>query len=207
MPYGIDMTDEAPVSRRDRNKLRTRARILDAGRSLFTEKGVAGTTIEDLADMADVARATFFNYFPSKTAVVEEILNAHDIGFFRLLSQAMEGDISTQALLASFFTGSAKVIEASPEFFRVIIAESEKSLAGLGTDNDRYLVMIAQFKKMIDRGVARGEVRTDYPSDLLAEILVGAYATVLRSWRGTPGYKLAERLNLTAAVMADFLSA
>ena len=48
-------------------------------------------------------------------------------------------------------------------------------------------------------------VRADYPSDLLAEILVGAYATVLRSWRGLPGYDLVDRLGQTATVMGQFL--
>lgn len=205
MPYAHSMSDAVPTSRRDRNKLRTRLRILEAARALFTEKGVAGTTIEDLADVADVARATFFNYFPSKTAVVDEMLNEQDVGFYRRLAIGLEQDIPTKALLEGFFAASAKVIEGSPEFFRVIIAESEKSLAGLGTDNDRYLAMIAQFKKVTDRGIARGEVRTDYPSDLLAEILVGAYATVLRSWRGQMGYRLVDRLSKTATIMADFL--
>jgi AcrR family transcriptional regulator len=200
------LTDVAPISRRDRNKLRTKTRILAAARRLFTEKGVLATTIEDLADEADVARATFFNYFISKTAVVDEILNEQDVGFYRRLAAALELDIPTQSLLESFFTGSAKVIESEPEFFRVIIAESEKSLSGLGTDNDRYQTMIFHFKKIVDRGVARGEVRSDYPSDLIAEILVGAYATVLRSWRGVPGYRLADRLKQTARLLGDFMA-
>ena len=200
------MTDAAPISRRDRNKLRTKSRILAAARRLFTEKGVLGTTIEDLADEADVARATFFNYFVSKTAVVDEILNEQDAGFYRRLAVALERDIPTQTLLESFFTGSAKVIEGEPEFFRVIIAESEKSSSALGADNDRYQTMIAQFKKIVDRGVGRGEVRRDCPADLLAEILVGAYATVLRSWRSIPGYSLAQRLETTARLMGDFMA-
>jgi AcrR family transcriptional regulator len=205
MPYGSAMTDAVATSRRDRNKLRTKLRILEAARSLFTEKGVAGTTIEDLADVADIARATFFNYFASKSAVVDEILNEQDVVFYRRLTVAMAQDVSTELLLEEFFTGSAGGIESSPEFFRAIIAESEKSLAGLGTGNDRHLTMNAQFKQVADRGVARGDVRTDYPSDLLAEILVGAYVTVLRSWRVTPEYRLSDRLNKTAAILADFL--
>jgi AcrR family transcriptional regulator len=197
--------DAQPASRRDRNKLRTRARILDAARRLFTERGVSGTTIEDLADLADVARATFFNYFPSKTAVVDTILAELDAEFYEQLGVAMARDISTGTLLRDFFTESGQGIVDSREFQLVMIAESEKSLAGIGTDNDRYQVMIGHFKRVADRGVARGDVRSDYPSDLLAEILVGAYATVLRSWRGLPGYDLVDRLGQTATVMGQFL--
>jgi AcrR family transcriptional regulator len=208
MPYGGSMVDAnaESFSRRNRNKQRTRVRILDAARQLFTEKGVAATTIEELADVADVARATFFNYFPSKIAVVEEILDIHDDSFFRGLAAELERDIPTKALLEGFFAASARAIEGSPKFFRVMIAESEKTQAGFETDRDRYLVMTTQFKKVIDRGVVRGDVRTDYPPDLLAEILVGAYATVLRSWRGRPGYALVDRLTQAASAMGDFLS-
>lgn len=197
--------DALPVSRRDRNKLKTRARILDAARQLFTERGVAGTTIEDLAELADVARATFFNYFPSKTAVVDTILAEGDAEFYHELDLAMTRDISTKALLRAFFTESGQSIQDERDFQLVMIAESEKSLAGIGTDNDRYQVMIGHFKRVADRGVARGDVRTDYPSDLLAEILVGAYATVLRSWRAVAGYDLVDRLGKTAEAMGDFL--
>jgi AcrR family transcriptional regulator len=197
--------DAQPASRRDRNKLKTRVRILDAARHLFTERGVSGTTIEDLADLADVARATFFNYFPSKAAVVDTILAEGDADFYRELDLAMARDISTKALLRAFFMASGQGIQDERDFQLVMIAESEKSLAGIGTDNDRYQVMIGHFKRVADRGIARGDVRTDYPSDLLAEILVGAYATVLRSWRAIPDYDLVDRLGKTAEAMGDFL--
>jgi AcrR family transcriptional regulator len=197
--------DAQPASRRDRNKLKTRVRILDAARHLFTGRGVSGTTIEDLADLADVARATFFNYFPSKAAVVDTILAQGDSDFYRELDLAMARDISTKALLRAFFMESGQGIQDERDFQLVMIAESEKSLAGIGTDNDRYQVMIGHFKRVADRGIARGDVRTDYPSDLLAEILVGAYATVLRSWRAVPNYDLVDRLGKTAEAMGDFL--
>jgi AcrR family transcriptional regulator len=197
--------DAQPASRRDRNKLKTRVRILGAARHLFTERGVSGTTIEDLADLADVARATFFNYFPSKAAVVDTILAEGDADFYRELDLAMARDISTKALLRAFFMDSGQGIQDERDFQLVMIAESEKSLAGIGTDNDRYQVMIGHFKRVADRGIARGDVRTDYPSDLLAEILVGAYATVLRSWRAIPDYDLVDRLGKTAEAMGDFL--
>jgi AcrR family transcriptional regulator len=208
MPYVVRMADPSAesFSRRNRNKQRTRILILDAARRLFTEQGVSATTIEELADEADVARATFFNYFPTKIAVVEEILDLQDDAFFRGLAAELERDISTKALLESFFAASAKAIENAPGFFRVMIAESEKIQAGFETDRDRYLGMIAQFQKIIARGIVRGDVRSDYPPDLLAEILVGAYATVLRSWRGLPGYALVDRLTKAAGAMGDFLN-
>ena len=55
---------------RERKKLMTRAAIHDAAMRLFAEHGYNGTTIADIADAADVSRATFFSYFASKDDVV-----------------------------------------------------------------------------------------------------------------------------------------
>lgn len=67
--------DEA-VSRWDRRRARTYARLLDAGERLFRENGFDTTTVEQIAGAADVAKGTFFNYFDSKEALLGKMLYA-----------------------------------------------------------------------------------------------------------------------------------
>ena len=55
---------------RERKKIRTRASIQKEAMRLFLEKGYEETTIEDIAEAVDISPSTFFNYFPSKEAVV-----------------------------------------------------------------------------------------------------------------------------------------
>jgi AcrR family transcriptional regulator len=45
---------------------RTIAAIIDATRQVFLTRGYAGTTIDEIAKAADVSRASFYTYFPSK---------------------------------------------------------------------------------------------------------------------------------------------
>ena len=61
------------LSRRERKKLQTRQRLLEAALSLFHEKGYSATTVEEIASKADVAKGTFFNHFPSKEALLHEL--------------------------------------------------------------------------------------------------------------------------------------
>lgn len=58
------------VSRREANKIRCREQILKAARRLFKEKGYDNTMIEDIADKANVSKATLYNYFPNKESLL-----------------------------------------------------------------------------------------------------------------------------------------
>ena len=55
---------------RERKKRATRIAIRDAGMTLFAGQGFARTTIDQIADAADVSRATVFSYFPTKEEIV-----------------------------------------------------------------------------------------------------------------------------------------
>jgi AcrR family transcriptional regulator len=57
-------------SLRQRHTERTRDAIVAAAFELFAAKGYAETTIDEIADRADVAPRTFFRYFPAKEAVL-----------------------------------------------------------------------------------------------------------------------------------------
>ena len=49
---------------------RTIARILDATREVFLTRGYSGTTIDEISRVADISRASFYTYFPSKREVL-----------------------------------------------------------------------------------------------------------------------------------------
>lgn len=61
------------TSLRDRKKLRQREVLIDAAIRLFEERGIDATSIDDIAEAVDVSRATVFNYFPYKEAILVEI--------------------------------------------------------------------------------------------------------------------------------------
>jgi len=61
--------DTTPT-RRERKKQETRQRLMEAALRLFHEQGYDATTVEQIAEAADVAKGTFFNYFETKEALL-----------------------------------------------------------------------------------------------------------------------------------------
>jgi AcrR family transcriptional regulator len=55
---------------RERKKARTRAAIRDQAMRLFEEQGYSATTVDQIAEAAEVSQSTFFRYFPTKEDVV-----------------------------------------------------------------------------------------------------------------------------------------
>ena len=62
--------------KRERNKIQCRERILATSRRLFTSGGYEDTTIEEIAESAEISKATLYNYFPSKEILLVGIADA-----------------------------------------------------------------------------------------------------------------------------------
>jgi TetR/AcrR family transcriptional regulator len=69
------------VSRRDREKLQRRQAILDAAKELFFEKGYFHTTMEAIAEKAELGKGTIYLYFSNKD---ELYISVTEEGFFIL---------------------------------------------------------------------------------------------------------------------------
>ncbi|WP_328469974.1 TetR family transcriptional regulator [Actinoplanes sp. NBC_00393] len=59
-----------PTSLRERKKAKTRAAIREHAMRMFEEQGYAQTTVDQIAEAAEVSPSTFFRYFPTKEDVV-----------------------------------------------------------------------------------------------------------------------------------------
>ncbi|MEJ0014438.1 MAG: TetR/AcrR family transcriptional regulator [Actinomycetota bacterium] len=64
----------------DRPKLtakgvRTRARIVEAAANIIHERGVAGTTLEEVKLAADVSGSQMYHYFPDKNELVQAVID------------------------------------------------------------------------------------------------------------------------------------
>ena len=85
------MLDSSPMGKTIPLPQRSDARsaILEQARALFAERGLNDVTMTDVSEAAGVARATVFNQFGSKHALVDAITADVLSGYVTLLDNAL----------------------------------------------------------------------------------------------------------------------
>lgn len=71
----ITQPDTQPKPGRvERRKQRTRVALIEAARRLFAGQSIEATSISEIAEEADIAVGSFYNYFPSKDELLAALL-------------------------------------------------------------------------------------------------------------------------------------
>lgn len=74
-----------------------REQIIACTRELYEEKGLAKTSVQDIADRIGVTRSLFYHYFTDKDAVTSAVLDSYIEDFLSMLKawndQRIEGDV------------------------------------------------------------------------------------------------------------------
>lgn len=89
----------APTGLRERKKRRTEASIVEAAFGLFNERGFEAATIAEVAERAEAAVGTLYNYFESKSHILVAVLLAETKKY---AEQAAEQAAESTAADASF---------------------------------------------------------------------------------------------------------
>jgi AcrR family transcriptional regulator len=66
-------SDLTPTGPRSRKGARTRARLVEAGKEVFEERGLLDARIAEIAERAGVSYGAFYHYFDSKEALFREV--------------------------------------------------------------------------------------------------------------------------------------
>ena len=97
-------------SRQQRRTSATRAKLVQAARAVFAEKGMDLTRIDEIAERSDVGKGTFYYHFSGKPQLVKEVIRAVMSELGAAVEQKCKGDSSLHDLLNH-------LIAAHVEFF------------------------------------------------------------------------------------------
>jgi AcrR family transcriptional regulator len=177
---------------RDERTKKTEDVILEATRELLVEVGVHGLTVEGVAARAGVAKTTVYRRWRSKEELalavllemVNEIVAVPDLGNVRdelitLVNVAVR--ILGKTLMGRVMQGLVSDLAANEE---------------LGTAFREQIVSLrlAEVRRLIERGIQRGELRPDVDAVLVHELLFGPVYYRLLLSGGTLHSKLAQQI-------------
>lgn len=108
-----------PASRTERRKARTASAILDAAERLFLGRGYTATTIEDLAETADVAVGSIYAHFGGKDGVYAALVDrALDLDR-RYSEEGFGGGEKPLERLVGMGEGYLRFAREHPAYFRL----------------------------------------------------------------------------------------
>lgn len=109
----------AEPQRIDRRRVRTRAALLGAGRSLFANRSPEAVSIDDIVAAADVAKGSFYNHFADKEAFARELAEQARLAVEALVSRVTDGAEDPAERVARALCGFAREAVDDPVGMRV----------------------------------------------------------------------------------------
>ena len=169
-----------PTGRREARRAQMRARLLTAALHLFGEQGYDGTTIDQIAERADVARQTVLNHYPHKRDFPRAWGQQRRD---RLLDLAESGgpEEPVRERLSRYYAALARINEDERELTRMLYVSlwHDDVLAHQRPVPDAILDAIQQ-------GQHSGELAPDMDSSAAAEVLTAIYFDTLSRWLVEP---------------------
>ena len=177
----------SPRAARARRREARPSEIIEAGLAEFAARGFAATRLDDVAKRAGVVKGTIYRYFADKEALFLAAVQSRAtpvLGGLEAAVDAFQGTTS-DLLRVIVTTVYARLVDSDLRvLMRVIIAEGVNfpDLTAL-----YHQEMISKGKQVlgmvIQRGIARGEVRNNAAADL--PIIVMAPAIMAAVWKMT----------------------
>lgn len=200
------MSSPAPETRRERKKRELRTRIYNCAAGLFMKQGFEATTVDQIANTADVAQATFFNHFPSKDALLTEMTGE----VFKVIQAILEGQrkrpVPTREKLQHMAEDAARLVEETRLLTRDVLLSLMRNTGRPGTTAPLLEQVHEAFAEFIRDGQIRGDVRDDRDARFLSEMLVGVFHATIANWLNEPDVPLADRLQRATVFIGDAIA-
>lgn len=185
-------------------KTATRKRILEVAQEQFAGQGFDATTTRDIAGAARIAVGTLFNYFPTKEAIVECLVNQAYLGVAERFTNA--GDqAEPRTLEEELFAHVAAVLRKLNPYRKYLPAALETALSPLATarDGETPSLRVAHLETVVQIVTRHG--RQEALSTFALQMYWTLFTGVLAFWATDRSPKQEDTLALLDQSLAMFV--
>jgi AcrR family transcriptional regulator len=156
-----------------------REQLLDVGRRLFAERGLDGTSIEEIAAKAGVSKPVVYEHFGGKEGLYAVVVDREVGRFLEMATRLLEGD-DTMLKFEVAAASLLRYIQDNADGFRILVRDSNPT-AGSGTFASLISDVASQVEYILgDVLQARGYDPKLAP--MYAQMLVGMVAFTGQWW-------------------------
>jgi AcrR family transcriptional regulator len=192
----IDQAQPAATTagRRERKRQESRERLYAAAIGLFLENGFDATTVDQIANRADVARATAFNHFPQKIAYLEEWGRRRRLHVRTQLALDSPDSDTAAGRLSRYLREMAVLNTAARSETQLLMDPSIRLGQAL-----RSPTLDVDLADVVRAGQESGEFRTEVDAAQVGVVLAASYFSTVLRWAtvGPPPFDLDLRLQQT----------
>lgn len=163
--------------RRTRHRERRRDEVFDAAIALFTEQGYDKTTMDEIAERADVARGTVFNHFSRKVEFLNEWAHRRRQRAYAAVHAEHLDDHHVGEIVSRYMTELARLSTTNRREAVALMSAAVSSTNWLAHPD-----LGVELAKYVQRGKDRGEVFDDVDADQAGLLLATGYFAVLVNW-------------------------
>ncbi len=175
-------------SRVERRKAKTRRRIIEVAVQRFKQYDFETTTMEQIAEEADIAKGTLYNYFPSKEAIISAYVQQSFEERRTERIQSLQQIPDTRSRLTLILGELMKRVQAQEDIFEIYLAYRVRQVVSLRPDKDEGVKneFGSLAVEIIRLGQQNGEIRADLPLEMLVELFEFVFVEVAKQFYLAP---------------------
>lgn len=152
----------------------TKNDIRKAAVEVISIKGFHNTRMQDIADKAELAVGTLYNYFSSKDEVLEYIFEIEMKRRMAIMQDLKEENLTIKDLLREFLIRHYETLIRNPHLGRVAVREKDFSKREKSGEIKKFMqTLIISIEELFETGVKKGEI-TDINCHFMAVFFFGA---------------------------------
>ena len=149
--------------------------IREAAIKVMAEKGFYNTKTAEIANEADVAVGTIYNYFENKNDILDYIFKYELEKRLKNLHKMKELNLNFWEKLNRFLKFHFQEVKENISLGKILVREKEFPKKDGSDSINKYLTMIPVIlNDQIKEAINNGEINKEYNSEMVANIIFGA---------------------------------
>ncbi len=202
------MEKEKRLTNRQKQAMATKEKIQEAALELFSQKSFSAVTMESICQKAGVSKGLFYNYFPTKSAILLEGFAELD-RTYRDMAESFSDAMPLREKLLTFWEKMLRQIHKNQINLSCCKAnyyEAIKTGKSYVNDPDRYISQLTQ--SLIREGKETGALRPAVSEETaLRAVLILSSGSILASFMESDTERFMPAVARTLGLGADGLLA